>query len=140
MSGHQSRPAAFVAPLLLAVIATVQMLLASFSGLTPWKGGGFGMFASLDHPPFRGVDIIVEAADRSETIAISASLELAAARAAAHPSDLSLTRLARAVVARERRNARPVETVRLTVWRHQFDPATLRATERPFRTFSYRTD
>ncbi len=32
----------------LLLVATFQMVLANFARLSPWKGGGFGMFASLD--------------------------------------------------------------------------------------------
>jgi hypothetical protein len=138
MRRKPSRWSAAVAPLLLVITAAVQILLAQVADLSPWKGGGFGMFASLDHPPFRGIDIVVEAPDRSETLEISPSLEEPAARAATFPSDRRLTQLAKAVVAREQRRGQPVETVKLEVWRHQFDPDSLRATERRLRTFSYR--
>lgn len=133
-----SRWPAAVAPLLLVFTAAVQILLAQVADLSPWKGGGFGMFASLDHAPFRGIDIVVEAPDRSEALEVSASLEEAAARAAAFPSNFRLTQLAEAVVARERRRGQPVETVKLDVWRHEFDPHSLRATEHRLRSFSYR--
>ena len=38
----------WAAPLLLIVMALRQLILAQTMGLSPWKGGGFGMFASLD--------------------------------------------------------------------------------------------
>ena len=50
-------------------------------GLSPWKGGGFGMFASLDARPFRYVRIFVEAPGRSEELAVPPSLEELAASA-----------------------------------------------------------
>ena len=37
-----------VAPLLLVVVATAQLGLAHAYDLTPWKGGGFGMFSTID--------------------------------------------------------------------------------------------
>ena len=33
---------------LLMAVATVQVILATAAGLTPWKGGGFGMFSTTD--------------------------------------------------------------------------------------------
>ncbi len=39
----------FVAPALLIVVGTRQLILAHTHNLTPWKGGGFGMFSSVDH-------------------------------------------------------------------------------------------
>ena len=41
----------------------------------PWKGGGFGMFSTLDHGGFRGVDVVVDAPGRSEQVEIAASLQ-----------------------------------------------------------------
>lgn len=124
-------------PLLLCAVAIVQIALANTLGLTPWKGGGFGMFSTLNHSGYRGVDVTVEGPGRSEQWAIPGSLEVLAARAAACPTDPLLRRLAEGVVARERRYQRPVTRVRLTMWRAEFDPATLRASERTLRTFVY---
>ena len=39
-----------IVPALLCGIALGQLTVARFSTLTPWKGGGFGMFASVDRP------------------------------------------------------------------------------------------
>jgi hypothetical protein len=130
-------PAVVVPPLLLAVIALGQIGLARAVDLTPWKGGGFGMFSTLDHGAHRGVLVLVEAPGRSEWVDITASLESAAARAAACPTDSLLRRLAVRVVDRERRYERPVTRVTLTAWRTVFDPVTLRPSERTLRTFVY---
>jgi hypothetical protein len=122
---------------LLAVVALVQVTLTHTTDLTPWKGGGFGMFSTLDHGAFRNVTIVVDGADRSETIETPPSLEVIAARAANCPADWLLRRLARGVVERERRYGRDVTRVRLQVRWISFDPVTLRATERPLRAFVY---
>ena len=124
-------------PLLLTVVALLQIVLARTADLTAWKGGGFGMFATLDHGAYRGVDIVVDAPDRSESLEIPHSLELAAARAAAFPVDWLMRDLAERVVARERRYERAVSRVTVTAWRADFDHAALRASERPLRTFIY---
>ena len=125
-----------VPPALMAAVAVVQIALALTSGLTPWKGGGFGMFSTLDHGAFRGVDIVIEAPGRSETLDVPVSLEELTARAATYPSERLLRRLAREVAARERRQNRPVTLVKLTVWRTEFSPNTLLATEHTLRSVS----
>ena len=122
---------------LLSVVAIAQVALALGGGLTPWKGGGFGMFSTLDHGAYRGVDVVIDAPARSEALEIPASLEELAARAAAYPGDALLRQLAEGVVARERRYNRPVTRVTLSVWGTEFDPITLAATEHPLRTFVY---
>jgi len=39
--------------LILIGVATLQIYLAHTANLTPWKGGGFGMFAAIDSPSMR---------------------------------------------------------------------------------------
>lgn len=125
---------------LLIVVAIVQVVLAKTAALGPWKGGGFGMFATTDGSQFRHVRIFVEAPDRSEELEIAPSQEFAAARAQLFPSDSMMTTLARAVIAREQRYGRPVHAVRLEVWRTEFNPESLEATDRPLRTFTFYAD
>jgi hypothetical protein len=133
------RLAVMLPPALLVTVASVQIVFALTANLSPWKGGGFGMFATLAGLPFRETRIFVDAADRSEELAIPASLEDAAARAATFPHERSLRRLAAAVIARERRLGRPVETVRLEVWRAEFTP-TLMSTRVKLRELTVRVD
>lgn len=52
-----------VVPTLLTLVAVAQLWLATFHHLTPWKGGGFGMFATLDGIPSRF--IVITATDDS---------------------------------------------------------------------------
>ena len=93
-----------------SLVAGTQVTLARRAGLSPWKGGGFGMFSTTDDAGRRRVRVFVTAPERSEEIAIAPSLEDAARRAAVLPADDELSRLAQRVVARERRYRRPVET------------------------------
>ena len=125
---------------LLMSVAGAQVVLTRASSLSPWKGGGFGMFSTTDDAGRRSVKVFVTAPDRSEEIAVTPSLEDAAARAAVLPNDWQLTRLARRVVERERRHDRPVETVRIETWRIAYAPGTLTATLQLVRDFSYRVD
>ena len=127
----------YVPAALLAAVALVQIGLSVAVNLTPWKGGGFGMFASLDHGGFRGIDVVVDASDRSEQVEIAASLQREAARAVALPVDWLLRDLAAVIASRERRHQRPVARVTLSVWRADFDRTTLRGSERPVRSFVY---
>lgn len=129
--------ARYVPAALLAGVSVVQILLAATLHLSAWKGGGFGMFSTLDHGAFRGVDVVVEAPERSEQVEIASSLQREAARAVALPVDWLLHDLAAGIAARERRQNRLVTRVRLSVWRAEFDRTTLRGSEQPIRTFIY---
>jgi hypothetical protein len=125
---------------LLVAVACAQVTLARTAGLSPWKGGGFGMFSTTDDGGRRRVRIFASAPERSEEMAISLSLEDAVRRAAVLPGDVQLTRVARLVVEREGRHRRPVDTVRIETWRIQYAAGTLSATTRLMRDFIYRVD
>ena len=118
------RQLAILAPtVVLLTVAAAQMILARTADLSPWKGGGFGMFASVDGLPFRWVRLYVFAPDRSEEIAVPASIEEQAHRVVTWPHRRALEGLARAVIAREQRRQQPVETVRVEVWRAEVSPS-----------------
>ena len=140
MTTDVARDAAASRPASLRRGVAVQVTLARTAGLSPWKGGGFGMFSTTDDGGRRHVRMFVSAPERSEEIAIAPSLEDAARRAAVLPDDAALSRLARRVVDRERRYQRPVDTVRIETWRIEYAPDTLAATTRLIREFVYRVD
>ena len=123
---------------LLAVVAAMQIVLTQVQMLSPWKGGGFGMFSTLDERPFRYVRMFVRAPERSEELAVPPSLEELAASAEILPSDLQLERLARAVVAREHRRGQPADEVRLEVWRVEFAAGSLAPRDHLLRRYEFR--
>ena len=125
---------------LLLVVASTQMFLARTEALSAWKGGGFGMFASLDEARFRHVRVFVDAPGRSEETDVGGSMADVAERAATLPSRAWLERTARAAVTRERRHDRPVKRVRVEVWRDSFHPVSLRATRERLRTLTVDVD
>jgi hypothetical protein len=125
---------------LLLAVACAQVTFARTAGLSPWKGGGFGMFSTTDDSGRRHVRVFVSAPERSEELEIPPSLDDLARRAAVLPTDELLSRLARGVVEREGRYRRPVDTVRIETWRIDYAPGTLAATTRLMRDFVYRVD
>ncbi len=125
--------------ILLIVVAVAQIILAKTADLSPWKGGGFGMFATIDGTAFRHMRIVVEAPGRSEQLDIAPSQEIITARSALFPSERFLLKTAKAVAARERRYERPVETVTIEVWRADYNEY-LEGTDRQLRTFTWHVD
>lgn len=60
----------------LALTAVVQMWLATNGTLTPWKGGGYGMFATTDSPGSRGIVVqCTDARDDSCTVDLSPAFD-----------------------------------------------------------------
>jgi hypothetical protein len=128
-----------LAPLLLVGVAASQVALTRTTLLSSWKGGGFGMFAALDGSQHRWIRVIVMAPERSEELAVPASLDELAARIQLYPAERWLNELARSMARRERRNGRTVEQVRVELWRTDYQPYSLAANQRLLvsRTFSF---
>ncbi len=59
-TGLLNRALAFVAPALLCIVAVRQIVLVHTEQLTPWKGGGFGMFATIESGATRVVRVRLE--------------------------------------------------------------------------------
>jgi hypothetical protein len=117
-------------PILLAVVACAQIALTRTTLLSSWKGGGFGMFATLDGGQHRSMRIVVFSPDRSEELDVPLSLEHLAARIQLYPGKEWLNQFARRVAEREQRRGRPVSQVRIELWRTDYQPGTLQANTR----------
>lgn len=53
----------YLAPGALLALALLQLFLGRFHDLTPWKGGGFGMFSTVDGPSSRSIRVYLETPD-----------------------------------------------------------------------------
>lgn len=86
-------------PLLLCAIACLQIFLAMTKSLSPWKGGGFGMFSTVDSPDSRFLRIYLISGNDETAVVLPDSLktlgrEVQTIPSAALASDLA-SRLAR---------------------------------------------
>jgi hypothetical protein len=120
----------------LFAVAILQIGLAKKADLNPWKGGGFGMFSSIEH---RQTRIFVPGENGDEELGIPPSQEKQATRAKQFPSESNLLELAMAVAARENKYGRSPRVVRIEVWRSEFNE-NLRADDRPIRTLVWNVD
>jgi hypothetical protein len=95
-----------LAPLVLVAVATTQVIVASTTNLTPWRGGGFGMFSTLDGQSERFLRITATMADGTsipvqtvDLFAPSSPLLDEALAARANPSQRHLNALAAGIAA-----------------------------------------
>jgi len=127
-------PIARLAPLLLLALALTQIGLARGEGLSPWKGGGFGMFATNDHGAFRSVRVFALLEDGSqERLQIPLELNPLRRYARVLPTRSHLVSLAAAM-----RGEAPAEAraLRVEVWRLDFDD-DLRPVQRRLRSATW---
>lgn len=137
MPDRRSAARAALPMLVLVAVAGTQVLLAKTRGLSAWKGGGFGMFSTLDDAQHRDIRIVVEAPGRAEELALTSCTRDEAVKAMTLPTDHRLSRFAATVAACERGDGRDVATIRVTVWRHDVDVVSLRVTPVVMREYEH---
>jgi hypothetical protein len=98
--------------------------------LTPWKGGGFGMFSTNDDG-FRRIQVWVEEPGGEREIDVTRDLRVV--RVAAHPTEERLASIARKIGEVQRSRGADVTQVRVAVWRRDFAPGTMQPLQVPIR-------
>lgn len=124
--------------LLLVLVAGHQIRLARMTQLTPWKGGGFGMFSTTDGLSHRRLRIVVRGPGRAEELLVPNGLRKLAARAAALPDATRLDRPARAIAEDQSAAGGPVESIEIDVLGTSYARKTLFATERILASHHHR--
>ena len=81
---------AAAAPAVLVLVLVSHVALRSSSDLTPWKGGGFGMFSTIDSPATRIVRVELETDVGTVPVAVPSRLKdlVGAAKSAPSPGRL----------------------------------------------------
>jgi hypothetical protein len=124
--------AARLAPLpavLLVAVAATQIALARTASLSPWSGGGFGMFSSTDTWSRRHLHAWAIRPGLRTELEVPDDLREDERRALALPDGPQLRALAARLAAIEREqgdpDAAPLEAIALQVWRVHYDARTL---------------
>ena len=118
---------------LLIVVALVQIVLARSEALSPWSGGGFGMFSTLDHGSRRHLHAFVLRPGMRREVVFPNSLAEEVARALALPTEARLEDIARALALTPTPDHGPASAVQIQVWHTRFDPETLTPASRILR-------
>lgn len=140
-------PAARIAALpavLLVAVAIAQIAMAERGPLSPWLGGGFGMFSTTDSPARRHLHAFALRPGLRQELAIPDSLADAERRALGFPSEGRLRSLARALEAIEREHgdphAGPLESIAIGVHRVRYDRDTLAPSGEPLASLEVPAD
>src|SRR5262245_41993239 len=89
-----ARLSPLIAPILLGAIALFQMYAARTTWLTAWKGGGFGMFSTVDSPSVRFLRIALQTNRGAVRVGVPARFQREASRLREAPDERSLHALA----------------------------------------------
>ena len=113
----------YIPATLLVAVAASQLILAHTAELSPWVGGGFGMFASTDGRGARHLHVVELRTGIERELYPTEELADLVRRARSLPTDGNLRALALALAEPSRRDESV--SVRVEVWRTRFDPRTL---------------
>ncbi len=119
------------------MIAAAQIYLAHTAHLTPWKGGGFGMFSTLDRKSDRYIRVFVTALERTEEFELDKSWKNLTDRIRTLPADFYLLELSEAVTKKLRGQGLPVEVLRIEVWRTEYRKGDLNPIEFNLSNYTY---
>ncbi|MEP5763536.1 MAG: hypothetical protein ABJ308_03050 [Halieaceae bacterium] len=118
---------------ILLGVALNQQRLAHFQDLSPWSGGGFGMFASTDSPADRHLHVYELSQALRRELDIPPGLEEEARRALTLPTEYRLDKLSRLL--REELQLPPQVAVEIQVWMRDYDAGNLTPRGRLLRHF-----
>jgi hypothetical protein len=107
--------------IILVVVALNQLRLAHTHQLSPWSGGGFGMFSTTDSPARRHIHAFLDADGIRRELVIPPELAEDARRAAALPTRDRLRRFTDRVAGSELDGPIRWQSIEIQVWGTRFD-------------------
>jgi len=128
----------YLPSMLLIVGATHQLWLVATASLSPWWGGGFGMFATTDAWATRHLHVFAIRPGVRRELAIPQTLRTKVERVLVLPSDTQLRTLAYEFADAPTPDEGPLEAIELQVWATHFDPDTLTPSSTQIRFLTVR--
>ena len=124
--------------MLLVLVAANQLRLVSSAALSPWWGGGFGMFATTDGWATRHLHVFVIHQGVQRELSIPLTLRTEVERALTLPSDANLQAFALEVAKIPTPDEGRLIAIELQVWATHYDPVTLAPSSTLLRAFTVR--
>jgi hypothetical protein len=121
-------------------VALVQLWLAARHDLSPWCGGGFGMFSTTDGWGARHLHALALSPAFRAPLLIPEALEADVERVLALPSEARLRALAHALAESAPNDLEAPHSIRIDVFARRHDPRTLAPEGQPLRSFELRLE
>jgi hypothetical protein len=125
---------------LLVAVACAQIALAHRAALSPWVGGGFGMFSTTDGWGRRIARAEAVRPGLRRELDLRPELGRTLLRALALPDERGLRALAERLAAEPSPDEGPLQAIELQVLGLRFERDTLRARPVPLRAYTWRPD
>lgn len=116
------RVTTYLPVVVLVLFALFQIDRAHRFDQSPWQGGGFGMFSTNDRVSLRQLRVVASTDGEEVLVRLSPRLRGAEKRLASLPRERDLVDFARMLFEQDELAA--VDTLRVEVWRTEFDSAS----------------
>ncbi len=113
----------YLPTLLLVAIAVNQLILANFFSLSPWLGGGYGMFSTADVGSNRHIHIYAKSEGIIKELIYPKELSDLALRTKSFPTDRNLNKFTRTIAQIEDDSA--LKSIEIQVWKSHFKTYSL---------------
>lgn len=123
---------------LLIVVALNQIRFAKTSSLSPWWGGGFGMFSTLDSRGTRHIHAYAIRPGIRRELEIPSYLAELERKVLTFPSKSNLRKLATELVDIPSPDEGPLEAIQIQVWATNFNSDTLKPSSVLFRYIDFK--
>lgn len=108
---------------LMVFLALNQLVLANFYDLSPWLGGGYGMFSTTDVGRNRHIHIYANSPGIRKELIYPEQLKETVLRTKSFPTDRNLKILAERILEIEDDNT--IASIEIKVWKSNYKPKTL---------------
>ncbi len=125
----------FLPVVLLIGVACCQILLAHTVDLTPWSGGGFGMFSTTDGRGNRHLHAFALRPGIRRELALSRDVRDQVRRVLTLPTVSRIHTLADTLAKLPSPDFGPLQAIEIQIWRTAFDPHTLEPSSALLRSF-----
>jgi hypothetical protein len=130
----------YIPSALLVCVACVQLWLSHTTGLSPWAGGGFGMFSSIDTRGNRHLHAFALRPGIRRELDIPRSLATDIQHVLIFPTASTLQSLAAELAQVPTPDAGPLEAIELQVWATHYAPDNLQPSSELLRAVTVRMD
>ncbi len=113
----------YLPTILLFAIAVNQLILANFFSLSPWLGGGYGMFSTTDVGSNRHIHIYAKSEGIIKELIYPKELNDLALRTKSFPTDRNLNKFTRTIAQIEDDSA--LKSIEIQVWKSHFKTYSL---------------
>ena len=128
----------YLPSILLIAVAINQLILANFFSLSPWLGGGYGMFSTTDVGSNRHLHVYARSDGILKELIYPPDLDVLALRTKSFPTTNNLKYFAHRIA--ELEDDKSISSIEVQVWKSYFKTYALEPSSKMFLSYKLKTN